>query len=197
MILENAHAQTCPVRCTRKDFILMHVAIAPGNSSVVINLHITKIQERTMNNFLHIEQAAGWLDRVETILLVEDEAFVRNVTREILQAAGYRVLTAGDAVAAMRLYNEFGPQVDLLLTDMILPGENGGELTARIRRQKPALRVLFVTGYADQIAVLKDSGEECLAKPFCTEVLLRTVTELMENVQPEQAEPVMLACAGA
>ena len=80
-----------------------------------------------MNDFLpiekpHIEKVVASEDRVETILLVEDEAFVRNVTQEILQAAGYRVLTAGDGVGAQRLYDEFGSEVDLLLTDMTLPG---------------------------------------------------------------------------
>ena len=152
-----------------------------------------------MNDFLHIENVAAWEDRVETILLVEDEAFVRNVTREILQAAGYRVLTAGDGVAAKRLYDEFEPEVDLLLTDMILPGENGGELAAIMRRENPRLRVLFVTGYADQIVVLKDAGEEYLLKPFCSEVLLRKVAELMDEprVQVEQGESVMRACVGA
>jgi hypothetical protein len=83
-----------------------------------------------MNDLLHIEKMAAWKDRMETILLVEDEAFVRDVTREILQAAGYRVLTAGDGVAAKRLYDQFESEVALLLTDMILPGESGGELAA-------------------------------------------------------------------
>jgi len=152
-----------------------------------------------MNDLFHIENVAAWENRVETILLVEDETFVRNVTREILQAAGYRVLTAGDGVAAKRLYDEFGPEVDLLLTDMILPGENGGELAARMRRQNPGLRVLFATGYADQIVVLKDAGEEYLLKPFCREVLLRKVAGLMHEpgMQAERGESVMRACVGA
>ena len=162
-----------------------------------------------MNNVLPIEKAAAWedrvekdrvkKDRVETILLVEDEAFVRNVTHEILQAAGYRVLTAGNGIAAKRLYDEFGPEVDLLLTDMILPGANGGELTARMRRQNPGLTVLFVTGYADQIVALKDAGEEYLLKPFCREVLLRKVAGLMHEpgMQAERGESVMRACVGA
>jgi len=152
-----------------------------------------------MNDFLHIEKVAAWEDRVETVLLVEDEAFVRNVTLEILQAAGYRVLTAGDGVSAKRLYEEFGREVDLVLTDMILPGENGGEMAARMRRQNPGLRVLFVTGYVDQIVVLKDAGEEYLLKPFCSEVLLRKVTELMDEprVQAEERESVMRACVVA
>jgi two-component system cell cycle sensor histidine kinase/response regulator CckA len=152
-----------------------------------------------MSDLLHIEKVAAWEDRVETILLVEDEAFVRNVTREILQAAAYRVLTAGNGVAATRLYEESGPEVDLLLTDMILPGENGGELAARMRRQNPGLRVLFVTGYADQIVALKDAGEEYLLKPFCGEVLLRKVAELINEprAQAGHEEGFMRACVGA
>lgn len=152
-----------------------------------------------MNNLLHIENVAAWENQVRTILLVEDEAFVRNVTREILEAAGYRVLTAGDGVAALDRYDEFGPEVDLLLTDMILPGQNGSELAAKMRRHNSALRVLFVTGYADQIALLEDSGAATLAKPFCTDVLLRKVARLLgeTNVRSEQAEPLMRACAGA
>ena len=148
-----------------------------------------------MNDFLEIGKAVAWKERVETVLLVEDEVFVRNVTREILQAAGYRVLSAGDSVAARRLYDEFGAEVDLLLTDMILPGENGAELAARLRRHNPELRVLFVTGYADRIAILKHAGEEYLLKPFCSEALLRKVGELM-NEPTMQAEQVMRACVG-
>jgi two-component system cell cycle sensor histidine kinase/response regulator CckA len=148
-----------------------------------------------MNNFLQIVKAAAWKDRVGTVLLVEDEVFVRDVTQEILQAAGYRVLTAGDGVAAKRLYDEFEPEVDLLLTDMVLPGENGAELAARLRRHNQQLEVLFVTGYAGQIAVLKDAGEEYLLKPFCIEALLRKVGELMDE-PTMQAEWVMRACVG-
>ena len=157
-----------------------------------------------MNECLQIEKSAARKNRAETVLLVEDEAFVRNAASEILQSAGYRVLMASNGMAAQRLYDEFGPKIDLLLTDMILPGENGGELAARMRRQNPGLRVLFVTGYADQIAVLKDAGEEYLLKPFCSEVLLRKVTELMDEagvqadqVQADQDESFMPACVGA
>lgn len=152
-----------------------------------------------MNNVFHIKKATDWENQVQTVLLVEDEALVRDVTREILEAAGYRVLPAGDSETALRMYHEFGAAVDLLLTDMILPGENGGELAARMRRQNPELRVLLVTGYADQIAVLKNSGEEYLLKPFCSDVLLRRVAELMgePTTQPEYGEPLMRACAGA
>ena len=152
-----------------------------------------------MNNLLHIENAAAWENRPQTILLVEDEAFVRNVTREILEAAGYQVLTAGDSVEALHRYDEGGPEVDLLLTDMILPGRNGSELAAKMLQRNSALRVLFVTGYADQIAVLKNSGEQYLLKPFGSEALLKKVAGLMDEptAQSAQEEPLMRACAGA
>lgn len=150
-----------------------------------------------MNTFLHLEKLMAWEDRVETILLVEDEDFVRNVTREILRAAGYRVIAASDSAAADRRYDEFGTELDLLLTDMILPGENGAELAARMRQQNPGLKVLFVTGYADQIAVLKNAGEEYLLKPFCTEALVRKVSELMEKPRAREEESFMRACVGA
>lgn len=150
-----------------------------------------------MNNFLHIEKLMAWEDRVRTILLVEDEEFVRNVTRETLRTAGYRVLATGDSATADRRYEEFGTEVDLLLTDMILPGENGAELAAKMRQQNPGLKVLFVTGYPDQIAVLKSAGEQYLLKPFCTEALLKKVSELMERPEMEVEESFMRACVGA
>lgn len=182
-------------------YLFSFIVTLPWTDRVVaIDLLTSKrCRSKAVNNFLHLEKTAGWEDRVATVLLVEDEVFVRNVTREILQAAGYRVLSAGDALAANRLYDEYGPEVDLLLTDMILPGENGTELAASLWRQNPELRVLFVTGYADQIAVLNDAREEYLLKPFCGDVLLRKVGELVDaaRAQAEQLGFVMRACVGA
>jgi len=91
----------------------------------------------------------------KTILIVEDEAFVRNVTAEILRSAGYRVLTARSADEALVAYREYPGAVDLLLSHMILPGETGLALTARLRREDSKLKVLFVTGYAEQLGPLQ------------------------------------------
>lgn len=115
---------------------------------------------------------------VRTILLVEDETFVREVAGEVLRTAGYRVLTAKNAAEAMDIYNEAHCDIDLLLTDVILPGETGRALADRLRRENPLLPVLLATGYGDQMA--RETGEECLAKPFASEELLRRVSELME-----------------
>lgn len=137
------------------------------------------------------EQGEGWNDaplpgEFRTILLVEDETFVREVASEVLRAAGYRVLTAKNAAEAMQIY-ENGFDIDLLLTDVVLPGETGRVLAERLRRANPRLPVLLATGYGEQMA--REAGEECLAKPFSTEDLLGRVRQLLEKA-PWQMGPI-------
>lgn len=88
-----------------------------------------------------------------TILFVEDEAFVRDVTCEVLQSAGYRVLSATNAAEAMRLCDQHCGAVDLLLSDVVLPGESGWTLARKLRRENPFVKSLLVTGYAEQMGL--------------------------------------------
>jgi CheY-like chemotaxis protein len=135
------------------------------------------------------EESIGWsriADEVtsegsETILFVEDEAFVRDVTCEVLRSAGYRVLSAKNALEAERAYDQSSDEVDLLLADVVLPGETGRVFAARLRRKNPALKVLLVTGYGEQMGTREGSQEECLAKPFSAEVLLRRVRQRLDS----------------
>jgi len=137
-----------------------------------------------------LEEASGWsivgheqgCEKTKTILLVEDEPFVREVTGEVLRAAGYRVLMAKNAKEGASLYEAQRGEVELLLTDIILPGETGRVLAGRLQREDPTLKVLFVSGYSEQMVVSETMQEECLGKPFSSEVLLRTVRELLECV---------------
>ncbi|HTW57884.1 MAG TPA: response regulator [Terriglobales bacterium] len=117
-----------------------------------------------------------------TILLVEDEAFVREVTCEVLRGAGYRVVSATSSAEGVCLHDGLGDEIDLLITDVVLPGENGYELAGRLRNRGPKLKVLFVTGYGDQMRPGKEDGLECLAKPFSSEMLLERVRMLLEPV---------------
>ncbi len=126
-------------------------------------------------------RVAEGLGHTETILFVEDEAFVREVTCEVLQSAGYRVLAAKDAAAAVMLYCQRAGEVKLLLTDVVLPDETGPALAGRLRRQNPELKVLFVTGNANQIALYQANTEEYLPKPFSTEGLLRKVRQVLDR----------------
>ncbi len=133
-----------------------------------------------------------------TILLVEDETFVREVTREILQSAGHRVLCATRATEATTLFNDLASEIDLVLTDIILPGDTGRVLAANLLRQNPWLRVLYVSGYPDQICALQKSGEDCLPKPYSSELLLQKVSAMLSNSLPPHSEPLlMLDAVGA
>jgi DNA-binding NtrC family response regulator len=82
-----------------------------------------------------------------TILLVEDEAFLREVTCEILESAGYRVLKTRNATEAASAFHRYKTIVKLLLTDVVLPGQNGRDLAKVLRSVCPELRIIFISGY--------------------------------------------------
>jgi two-component system cell cycle sensor histidine kinase/response regulator CckA len=114
----------------------------------------------------------------ETVLLVEDEDLVRQLTREILRRNGYRVLEACDGVAALTLLREHGGPIDLLLTDVVMPGMSGPALAQRLIRQHPSLRVLYMSGYAEEAIERQGSlpaGGDLLEKPFTADKLARRV----------------------
>jgi two-component system, cell cycle sensor histidine kinase and response regulator CckA len=117
----------------------------------------------------------------ETILLVEDEAFVREVTGEVLRGAGYRVFSVRDSVEAKQRHEMNRGEIDLLITDVILPGENGRTLAERLTKQDGKLKILFVTGYAEQIGLMKDDAIACLAKPFSSRALLENVRRVLDE----------------
>ncbi len=114
-----------------------------------------------------------------TILLVEDENFVREAASEVLRNAGYSVVALRTSAEAVRVFEEVGGGVDLLLTDVVLPGEAGPALAARLRQADPSLNVLYVTGYAEQMKILETRHEKFLAKPFSSEKLLTAVWEAL------------------
>src|SRR5206468_3437877 len=120
----------------------------------------------------------------ETILLVEDEAPVRAVTRQLLERNGYTVLEAPDGPAALALVDGGGgdPHVDLLLTDVIMPGMSGRELANQLKARRPELHVLFMSGYTDDAVVrhgMLEPGLAYLEKPFRPANLLKKVREVL------------------
>jgi two-component system cell cycle sensor histidine kinase/response regulator CckA len=115
------------------------------------------------------------LRRAGRVLLVEDEDLVRSVVREVLERGGYSVLEASGPDEALELSGT-PEQIDLLVTDIVLPGMSGSALVERIAPERPAMRVLYTSGYADQ--ALSAAGE-VLEKPFTPEDLLRRVGELL------------------
>jgi two-component system, cell cycle sensor histidine kinase and response regulator CckA len=130
------------------------------------------------------------LGEAVTILLVEDEAFVREVSCEVLDRAGYRVLSAKNSADAVCLYERYGHEIQFVITDVVLPDENGRVLAEKLRRRTLRdglqLKILFVTGYTEQMGLRQEGSSECLAKPFSSEALLGRVRELLEEKKNQQ-----------
>ena len=119
----------------------------------------------------------------EQVLLVEDEDLIRNLAEQILVDRGYRVLAAANASEALDLVGRLGRGIDLLLTDIVMPGLSGLDLAQRLRRRQPDLRVLFMSGYSDSPllrAGLAREGSAFLQKPFSADALERRVRELLD-----------------
>ena len=118
----------------------------------------------------------------ETVLLVEDEDLVRKVVARILERAGYRVLVAGSGDEAIGLCEHLPSPIDVLLTDVVMPGVGGRELAARMSERFPALKVLFMTGYTDDEFLRRgilDSGQAIMVKPFSPMDLLKKLREIL------------------
>lgn len=116
------------------------------------------------------------------ILLVEDEESVRSMASRILTRAGYEVLEAGNGIEALELLRSTGRKVDLLLSDVIMPGMGGRELATQLVQMLPGIRVLFMTGYADNFVLesdLLEAGASVVNKPFNINDLTRRVHETL------------------
>ena len=116
------------------------------------------------------EEVAGAAKGDETVLLVEDEHSVLLLMRVALEQKGYRILQASSAAEALDVWRANGNDIRLLVTDMVLPsGIGGGELAARLRHARPALKVLFVSGYNEDFSgkeIKEEPGQNFLQKPF-------------------------------
>ena len=123
----------------------------------------------------------------ETVLVVENEAPVRELARRMLEAKGYVVLTAAAPAEAIALVERHAPPIHLLLTDVIMPEMDGPTLARRLAAARPELRVLFVSGYANEAIVhqgVLDPGVAYLAKPFTADALARKVREVLDAPPP-------------
>jgi PAS domain S-box-containing protein len=123
----------------------------------------------------------------ETILLVEDEEAVRRVARLVLTSRGYRVFEARDGVEALALAREREGQIDLLLSDLVMPRMNGQQLAEQIALAYPAVKVLLMSGYPDRVVptgVATDPRFEFLSKPFQPSTLARRVRECLDRDVP-------------
>ncbi len=135
----------------------------------------------------------------ETILLVEDEDFVRQVTGEVLTFAGYQVICARHAAEAVRLFRQREKEVQLLLTDVVLPGRNGHDLARDLRTLRPGLKTMFISGYPDTETSkrrLQGSGVIYLPKPFSVESLMQAVHRILTEEDTGKSAKARRAATG-
>jgi hypothetical protein len=124
----------------------------------------------------------------ETVLVVEDDDALREITAELLQEAGYRVILAPDGEEALRECARNGGPPDLVITDVVMPRMTGRALSEQLRALGPRLRVLFMSGYTDAAVLyqgLLEPGTAFLQKPFGPEALLRKVREVLDQPRPQ------------
>ncbi len=119
----------------------------------------------------------------ETVLVVEDEDAVRGLVRFSLEGQGYTVLTASSGLEALELIRSHHVKIDLMITDMIMPGINGRELTEEARKNSPDLRVIYMSGYTDDILHryrLHGTSDQFIQKPFTPLGLIRKVRAMLD-----------------
>jgi PAS domain S-box-containing protein len=135
----------------------------------------------------------------ETILLVEDETNLRRLARQYLETQGYKILEAEDGAAALQIVDGHKGTIDLLLTDVIMPGMNGRELAAQIANLLPDVRVLYMSGYTENAIGhdgTLDAGINLLQKPFSLPALKDRVREVLDS-EPIPLEVAMSSPIGA
>ncbi len=120
----------------------------------------------------------------ETILVAEDDLLVRGLASEILQSAGYTVIEAHDGVDAVTKFGEHGDTVKLLLLDVVMPKSNGKEAYEKIRKKKPDIKAIFMSGYTGDVIIdkgLGESGYNFIQKPLSPDTLLLRIRELLDT----------------
>ncbi|MBW2444461.1 MAG: response regulator [Deltaproteobacteria bacterium] len=119
----------------------------------------------------------------ETILVAEDEEAIRNLVESMLSQRGYRVITAADGAEALDLIGQNVGEIDLVITDVVMPRLSGPEMVRRLQIDHPGTKVIFMSGYATQgsLAAIGDERAEILEKPFAPRVLLTTVRKVLDH----------------
>ncbi len=120
----------------------------------------------------------------ETILLAEDETSLRTLTRNTLELCGYKVLEAKDGIEALQVSDGYKGSIDLLLTDMVMPGMGGRTLATELTKRRPEIRLAYMSGYTGQAVGSQgpvDPGSVFLLKPFTRELLTRKIREALDR----------------
>ena len=127
---------------------------------------------------LHLEPPR---QRSVTVLIVEDNDNLRNLLQRTLEGVGFSVLPAADGAEALRWSEQHEGTINIVVSDIVMPGLNGLELSKLIRAARPETKFLFITGFGDQFSELHEDGADILEKPFLPSELLRKVEEILSH----------------
>jgi two-component system, cell cycle sensor histidine kinase and response regulator CckA len=153
----------------------------PGEGAT-FKIYLPRTDEAvTIEKVIHVESAAS--PKIEqTILLAEDEPSLRTLTRNTLQECGYTVLEAKDGSEALKVSREHEGGIDLLLTDIVMPEIGGHALTQELSRERPGIRVVYMSGYtASYTGLLLGMRKFFLMKPFTSDSLIEKIREALES----------------
>ncbi len=161
-----------------------HIAVysEPGRGTS-IKVFLKRVLDASVEEAIVEEELETPRGGIETILLVEDNAMVRDLAVDALREAGYHVLLAEDGLEALRLAGAHPQPIDLLVTDVVMPEMSGVALAEKLLAERPGLRIIFMSGYTDETIAhhgVETGSSVFLSKPFMTDTLLVKVREVLD-----------------
>ena len=158
-------------------YVLVQSEVGRGST---FQIYLPQVEEAAQSHFAPPAHAAA--GGSETLLLVEDEESVRELVRDTLVGKGYRVVTAENGQAGLTAAAEYNGTIDLVVTDVVMPGMGGREMVKRLAETRPEIKVLYLSGYTQDTVVSEgaaEGGVAFLQKPFTLQHLSRKVREVL------------------
>jgi len=159
------------------------VRSTPGRGTTV-DIRLPRLEVGDESGALRADDAPYTPNGNETVLLVEDDESLRPLMRRVLETHGYAVLEARHGKDAIRVADGHGGAVDLVITDVVMPEMGGRELAERLASARPSSKILFVSGYTDDVVIrqgILDKGRPFLQKPFTPQELLTKAREVLRG----------------
>ncbi len=155
----------------------------PGKGTT-FKIYLPQVEEEVAESSVEPGELAVLEGGAETLLVTEDDDAVREIAVSILRSAGYKVLEAANGDEALEVYKRYGGPVDLLITDVVMPGMSGRKLAERLGAMCPGIKVLYMSGYTDNIIAhhgVLDEGMKFIQKPFSRSDLLKRVRRVLSG----------------
>ena len=154
------------------------VISAPGRGSC-FGIYLPRVSDEVQVVPLP-QKETPWPHGRETVLVVDDRAAIRDLVRETLEPCGYKILEASDGQEGLEVFERQANQIDLVITDLIMPRLGGAELGRLVKQRRPETKILYVTGYSGESPIVEASGR-LLQKPFTPEALAKKVRETLSR----------------